>query len=200
MRYLIISVLILLSLNSCKPFQLDGQNSTWVQESLTNNYFADYTKETLYRGRIEVYGNTITGLFIAKRIGEHEHRMVFTSDFGNTLFDFTITDTSFHVNYVMEDLNKKIILNILKRDFTAMLKVVNPVDKRLDTGASWGFKSETDNKYFIVNKDDGQLSQIVLFSKYKRKVDLNFTTDENKELRQIEIIHHNINLKITLIN
>lgn len=200
MRYLIISILILLSLNSCKPFQLDGQNPTLVRESVTNNYFADYKKETLYRGRIEVYGKTITGLFIAKRIGEAEHRMVFTSDFGNTLFDFTITDTSFHVNYVMEDLNKKIILNILKSDFTTMLRIVNPVDKKLDTGASWSFKSEADNKYFIVNKEDGQLSQIVLFSKYRRKVDLNFTTDGLKELKQIEIIHHNINLKITLIN
>lgn len=200
MRYLIISCLLLLSLNSCKPFQMDGQNLIPVQESISNNYFSDYTQETLYRGRIEVYGKAITGLFIAKRIGEHEHRMVFTSDFGNTLFDFTITDSAFHVNYVMEDLDKKIILNILKRDFTALVKMDNPVDKRLDSGTSWAFKSDLDNKYFIVNKDDGQLSQIVLFSKYKKKVDFIFVTDEAKQLKQIEIVHHNIDLKITLTN
>ncbi|WP_430614471.1 hypothetical protein [Flavobacterium sp. JP2137] len=197
-RYLIISLSLLLSLNSCKPFHIEGKNATVVQDTVVNNYFSDYQQETLYRARIEVYGKQLTGLFVAKRIGVATHRMVFTSDFGNTLFDFTLGPDSFQANYVMDDLNKKIILRVLQRDFAALVRIDNPVDKRLDLGESWGYESSEDRKFFRVNKENGQLEKIVLYSKYKSKVDVSFTTAAQGQLRTIEIIHHQIDLKIVL--
>jgi len=198
MRFLIISVFALIGLNSCKPFHLEGQQSTSIQDTVYNNYFSDYQQETLYRGRIDVYGKVITGLFVAKRINEDEHRMVFTSDFGNTLFDFTIKPGAFQVNYIMDELDRKFIVNILKKDFTTLVQIANPVNRRVDKGTVWGFESVFEQKYLLVDKETGQLNKIGIFSKYKPKVDFEFIRDKSNQLSAIEIVHHNIKLQIKL--
>ena len=49
---------------------------------------------------MEVYGNDISGILIIKKISETTHRVVLTSDFGNKMIDFEISENDFKLNYV----------------------------------------------------------------------------------------------------
>ena len=71
---------------------------------------------------MDIYKNHISGILIIKKISETTHRVVMTSDFGNKMIDFEISENDFKLNYVLEDLNKKMVINFLKNDFQELLK------------------------------------------------------------------------------
>ena len=121
-RLLLISF-SLLQLISCKSYQIDDatvkENS--IQE-FKNPYFDNPEIDYVYKAQIEVYGNKLGGIFVAKKISDSIHRVVFTTEFGNKLMDFELSDKDFKVNYVMEELDRKMVLNTLEEDFRLLLK------------------------------------------------------------------------------
>ena len=42
-----------------------------------------------------------------QKLNETTHRVALTSDFGNKLIDFEVSDNDFKLNYVLPDLDKK---------------------------------------------------------------------------------------------
>ena len=78
---------------------------------------------------MEVYGNDISGILIIKKISDSTHRVVMTSDFGNKMIDFEISENDFKLNYVLPDLDKKMVINFLKNDFRELLKQKYAVTK-----------------------------------------------------------------------
>jgi hypothetical protein len=106
-RYLLISAFFTLFI-SCKSYQV--QDAVSVDNSLQfvqNQYFSDVSLDYVYKTHIEIYGNKMGGIFIAKRINDSIHRMVLTTDFGNKLLDFEISENSFKVNFIIDNLDKK---------------------------------------------------------------------------------------------
>ncbi len=86
-------------------------------------------------------GRDVTGILIIKVSDSVNRRIVMTSHFGMTLLDFELSDNgNFKLNYSIEQLNRKRILNLLKRDFQILFdpysdKSVNyfyGVDSRVD--------------------------------------------------------------------
>lgn len=193
--------LLALFLISCKSYQVENatkkEPTTKVYQ---NRYFSDRETDYVYKATIEVYGNQLSGIFIAKRISDTLHRVVFTTDFGNTLLDFELSENSFKVNYIQEDLNRKIIVNTLRDDFRLLLRVDNPVQEEYENEESVVYKS-ADKKwfnYFFVSKSDKRLTKIVAASKSKEKIILGFESKNTIFAQGITIQHKNIKLKITL--
>lgn len=76
---------------SCKSYQLEGvKENLELDKKVQNNYFSNPETDYVYKANIEVYGNNIGGIFIAKPINDTLHRVVFTTDFGNKLMDFEL--------------------------------------------------------------------------------------------------------------
>ena len=104
MRFLISSGLFLLFI-SCKTYEIPNvakiENG---QRIIQNFYFSDSEKDYVYKANIEVYGKQLGGIFVAKKINDTLHRAVLTTDFGNTLLDFEVSENSFKVNYCIEEL------------------------------------------------------------------------------------------------
>ena len=90
-------------------------------EAIVNPYFSNSNQDYVYKAHIEVYNHNFGVLFILKKIAEKQHRIVFTTEMGNTLFDFSFNNEDFKVNYILDDLNKKILINILRKDFKALI-------------------------------------------------------------------------------
>jgi hypothetical protein len=121
-RLLPISFLLLFFV-SCKPYEIAGvQERLASVNSIQNPYFLDTTMDYVYKAHIEVYGNDLSGIFVVKKISDNKHRVVLTTDFGNKLLDFEFSETDFKVNYIVADLDKKIIINTLKNDFKLLLQ------------------------------------------------------------------------------
>ena len=88
MRLLLISLLCA-GLFSCKSYQPENAvRKETTRSEFQNLYFADPETDYVYKAHIEVYGHKSGGIFVAKRINDSVHRVVFTTDFGNKLLDF----------------------------------------------------------------------------------------------------------------
>jgi hypothetical protein len=197
-RFLLISFFSVL-LFSCKSYQVQGvTKKESLETGFKNHYFSNPETDYVYKAHIEIYGNPLGGIFIAKKINDTTHRVVFTTEFGNTLFDFELSDTSFKVNYIVADLDRKIIINTLKEDFRLLLKNDHKVQEVFENEAYIVYKSK-DNKrynYLFESKKDGKLIKLLHTSKTKEKVTFEFDSKINTFAENIKITHQNIKLKI----
>ena len=196
MRYLLISICFICF--GCASFpEKNNLETIAFTSNITNSYFATPSQDYIYKANIEVYDNTFGGIFIVKKIGEQQHRIVFTTEMGNKLFDFTFNKDAFTVNYILDDLNKKILINILKKDFKVLI-TENPKTKNTFKGNNQDvFETNIQgNKYYYFKKD--YLFKIIRANRSKEKVRFLFTDINDNIAQHIEIIHSNIKLKINL--
>ncbi|MDX6181033.1 hypothetical protein SGQ44_02625 [Flavobacterium sp. Fl-77] len=163
-------------------------------------YFSDATIDYVYKANITVYGNELSGIFIAKKINDTTHRIVFTTEFGNKLMDFEISETSFKVNSIVPELDRKILINTLKKDFGLLLKKKYQIQEQFENDSFDIYKSTDGNRdnYLFLSKKDQKLEQLIHSSKTKEKITLTFSSENNIFAEKIEIIHQNIKLRITL--
>ncbi|WP_300565716.1 hypothetical protein [Flavobacterium sp.] len=199
-RFSIISIVTLL-LFSCKSYQI--QDAVKKEKTITefkNPYFSNQATDYVYKANIEIYGNKLGGIFIAKKINDTLHRVVFTTEFGNKLLDFEMSENNFKVNYILDDLNRKIIINTLKDDFRLLLKANHQIDAVFEKEPFVIYKS-IDNKrfnYFFESKKENKLMKLVNTSKTKEKVTFEFSSKNGIFAENIKITHQNIKLKIEL--
>ena len=194
-RYLLISAFFSLFV-SCKSYQIaDAVEIENTTESVQNNYFSDPAIDYVYKTHIEVYGNDLSGIFIAKRINDSIHRLVLTTDFGNKLLDFEISENSFKVNFVFDKLDKKIIINTLEDDFRTLLQVNNKVFKKYKRNQEIIY--QTDKKqYYYTDLITNDLTKIIKTNRRKEKVIFTFNSKKTTFAEEILIQHNNIKLKI----
>ncbi|TYB78595.1 hypothetical protein [Bizionia myxarmorum] len=197
MRYLIISCLLLVV--SCASYtkkqQLENQIST--EKIIKNPYFSDKNQDYVYKASIEVYSKIFGGLLIIKKIDKGNHRVVFTSEMGKKLFDFSITETNFKVNYILDELNKKLLINLLKTDFKALVQEETAILKSFSKENSQVFQTLIlDKKHYYYASN--QLDKIIRTGHRKEKVEFLFSDINNNIAKSIIIAHSNIKLQITL--
>jgi phosphoribosylformylglycinamidine (FGAM) synthase PurS component len=197
-----ISSILVLVLSSCatKNVVKDYTNVPLENTSFEVPYFSNPTIDYVYKANIRVYGNELTGIFIAKKINDSTHRMVFTTEFGNKLLDFEISEKDFKVNSIVSELNRKILVNTLVKDFRLLLRSHYDFKEQFDSKESKVCLSE-DGKllnYLFISKSDNTLSKIVQTTKRKEKINLFFTVESNIFASKIIIEHKTIPLNIEL--
>jgi hypothetical protein len=194
-RYLLISAFFSLFI-SCKSYQV--QDAVSVDNSLQfvqNQYFSDASLDYVYKTHIKIYGNKMGGIFIAKRINDTIHRMVLTTDFGNKLLDFEVSENSFKVNFIIDNLDKKIIINTLRDDFRTLLQVNSKVFKTYKRNNEVIYQTEN-SAYYYFDEVSSNLTKIIKTNKRKEKVIFTFNPKKTTFAENINIQHNNIKLKI----
>lgn len=199
-QFLIINCLLAIVLVSCGSVTKNYTPKKLDKTSYQVPYFSDSKKDYVYKTNITVYGNEISGIFIAKKINDTTHRIVFTTEFGNKLLDFEISDTDFKVNSIVSELDRKILINTLKEDFRLLLKKEYQIQEQFENDADNIYKSKDGKRdnYLFISKKDQKLEKVVHSSKTKEKFTLTFTSENNIFAEKIEIVHQNIKLKIVL--
>jgi len=195
-----ISSLVFL-LVSCKSFV--PPNAELIESELTvveNNYFSDPAKDYVYRAKIEAYGNEFGGIFILKKIEDDLHRIVLTTDFGFKMLDVNISQTTFEINFITGQLDRKIILKTLEQDFKTLLKPSFEVNETFETTRSLIYKAKDGNiNYFIFkNKETELLEKILKTTRTKEKVNFGFEGKNNTFADSINVNHKDLNLDIYL--
>ena len=163
-------------------------------------YFSEPKTDYVYKTNITVYGHEMSGIFIAKKINDTTHRVVFTTEFGNKLFDFEISDTTFKVNSIVSELDKKILINTLKEDFRLLLKKEYLIQEQFENESDNIYKSADGNRdnYLFVSKKEQKLEKLVRSSKTKEKITITFTLENDIFAKKVVILHQNIKLRIEL--
>ena len=197
----LVTSLAVLVLVSCKTYEIKNLSSTKeIEATFTNPYFLDTEIDYVYKAHIEVYGNDLSGILVIKKVNDSLHRVVLTTDFGNKLLDTEISKNSFRVNYILDKLDKKIILNTLEKDFRLLLTANHTVQEVSEMEDYIIYKSKDGKRsnYFFEDKKDGSLTKLINASKSKEKVTFSFSPKNTTFAESILIQHHNIKLKIEL--
>ena len=200
MRYLLISILFLIQTSCALQITKDWKRSEPTKEYVENSYFSELTADYVYKAKITVYGHKFGGILIVKKLVEEEHRVVFTTEFGNKLFDFSYQKNTFKKNFIVEDLDKKMIVNTLQKDFKLLISEKIMVEEQYDLEHEIVLKTCDDKRsnFYFINKKTHTLDKIVNTSKSKQKVEVLYKEVEGGMANNIWINHQNINLQIEL--
>ena len=199
-QFLISSIILLLFI-SCKTYEIPNVSTIESQQkTCKNTYFSSSETAYVYKTTIDVYSKQLSGIFIAKKINDTMHRVVFTTDFGNTLLDFEISEKSFELKHCIDELNKNIILNTLKNDFRLLFKTNHIIFKIFENETNLIYKSKNEKQfnYLMFNKNELRLVQLIQASKTKEKVVIHFQSKNSTLAENIIIDHQNIKVKIEL--
>lgn len=193
--------IIFISLTSCALKTTKGLMSAPIVNSQYQNlYFSDTNTDYVYKSKIDVYGNYFGGILIIKKINKLHHRVVLTTEFGSKIFDFEFQSDNFKVNTILEELDRKIIVNTLKKDFQLLLREQVSVTKEYKNAAYSIYQSQHKKRlnFYFINNKTADLEKLINTSKTKEKVIVTFKNIDKKIAKKILIAHKNIKLKIEL--
>ena len=199
MRILLSSLLVFAILGCASYPKKKGYEFAEIVKSETlNPYFSNALKDYVYKAKIETFDRTFGGIFIIKKIGPSHHRTVFTTEIGNTLFDFSFHGDGFKVNRILKEIDRKILVNILKRDFTTLFSNPSQILQTFKNNKDIIFETKIlSKKHYFYHAAD-QLRAIVRTGSGKEKVVFEFSEIEQDFARKIKIIHKTFPLTITL--
>lgn len=199
-QFLLINCFLAVILVSCGSVTKNYTSKKLDKTTYEVPYFSEPKTDYVYKTNITVYGHDMSGIFIAKKINDTTHRVVFTTEFGNKLFDFEISHTTFKVNSIVSELDKKILINTLKEDFRLLLKKEYLIQEQFENESDNIYKSEDGSRdnYLFVSKKEQKLQKLVRSSKTKEKITITFTLENDIFAEKVVILHHNIKLKIEL--
>lgn len=192
--------LIFLLFISCKTYELTEVKSISNSETTVENLYFSSNEDYVYKCQMDIYNNHVSGILIIKKINQTTHRVVMTSDFGNKLIDFELSDNDFKLNYVLPDLDKKIVINFLKNDFQRLLKREYPVTESFEDDNSKIYLSKINNQsyYLFYNKDNSLLKKVVYTKNNKEKIDFTFDAKKHIFADSIDLQHKDFNINIKL--
>lgn len=192
--------LILLLFVSCKTYQLTDVKSIPNSEKTVENLYFSSNEDYVYKCQMDIYKNHVSGILIIKKIKETAHRVVLTSDFGNKLIDFEVSENDFKLNYVLPDLDKKIVINFLKNDFQEILRQKYPVNESFENENSKIYlsKIEKKNYYLFFNKENNLLKQIIYTKNNKEKIDFSFDAKKHIFADSLNLQHKDFKINIKL--
>lgn len=197
--FLVINLFFLIS---CKTNDIvsNYKSIELKEKEFSNVYFSNQEIDYVYKTNITIYGKEISGIFIIKKINSTQHRIVFTTDFGNKLMDFERSENDFKINYIVDELNKKIVINTLKKDFDLLLKNNFFITQKFENELLTIYKSDSEKQYnyLFIDKKSNQLLKIINSTKRKEKIVVNFSSENNIFANHIIFQHYNIQLKIEL--
>jgi len=192
--------LIFLLFVSCKTYKLTDAKSISNSEKTIENLYFSSTEDYVYKCQMDIYKNHISGILIIKKINETTHRVAMTSDFGNKLIDFEISENDFKLNYVLPDLDKKIVITFLKNDFQQLLKQKYPVTESFENENSKIYFSKIDKKgyYLFFSKENNLLKQIIYTKNNKEKIDFTFDAKKHIFADSLNLQHKDFKINIKL--
>ena len=199
-QFLLINCFLVIVLVSCGSVTKNYTPKKLDKTTIEVPYFTDSKTDYVYKTNITVYGHEMSGIFIAKKINYTTHRVVFTTEFGNKLLDFEISENSFKVNSIVSELDRKILINTLEEDFRLLLKNNYLIQEQFENQENEIYKSQDGKRdnYLFFSKKDQKLEKVVRSSKTKDKITITFTLENDIFAKKVVILHQNIKLKIEL--
>jgi hypothetical protein len=160
---LVIATSIILSWISCSPKgykKLDNSEEIIVKQLFI---FGEKFEKATYRTSINIYGSSLSGITLIKKM-DSSYRVVSMSELGMKYFDFEFPfdeNKLAKVHYIMEPMNKKLLVNMIIRDFELMYHPPEVVAEVANNNESDSSKLSVINKGLIYfTEADGRITEI----------------------------------------
>lgn len=152
--------------------------------------------------RVDVVGKHLSGLLLVKELEDRSTRLVFTNEVGVTFFDLEfLQDGRFEVKKIIEPLNRKVVIETFRDDFSLLLGYPFKGDLK-----GWWNKEERyfgiangkERTYFTTGSECDSLRSLEAGSARKLKVSITMNGGVQRRPERIIIRHHTFNMTITL--
>ena len=206
MRNLLLnSLLLLLLFSACSPGILKNfrkDNAYTVSRNDFYPFFPSGDTTQLFNMQVDFRKNHWSGLLLIKSVQPDVYRLVFTTHFGMSLFDLEFDNDLFRINYCVEALNKKRVMQLLENDFRILLFLNLHTDQNLSD--IYKHKNSPDleinrtgNIYYLKDTKNETLLAIEA-PHFFSSLHYDFTGYFNRFPSVIRITHSRIGIKIQL--
>ncbi|MEI6311635.1 MAG: hypothetical protein WCP57_05170 [Bacteroidota bacterium] len=155
----------------------------------------------MYHTLLDAYSFHFSGIMAIKKI-DNTHRIIFSTETGSTLFDFTLTKNKCKANYVMKAMNNALFLALIKSDIKDLLQTYKYKKNYAKHVQEEVIKNETIEYNQSGDKGVIHSKEIYLrFSKHqeiKKIITFQFNSNEQLSESTITITHQNIPIKIEM--
>jgi hypothetical protein len=171
-----------------------------AQDSIVS-FFNERDTVYLYHTLLDVYTFHFSGVMAIKKL-ETQHRIIFSTETGATLFDFTIEKNKCKTNYIMKEIENPIFVKLIKTDLLDLvqsyLEKKNYTDKvKVSNYSNSNFRLDNNGNQNIVYISGCTIDFINNKNIYKTISHIK--SDENGIVSYvINIIHNNLPIKIEL--
>ena len=157
-----------------------------------------------YEANIDVMDNHISGLMLFKLMPDSSMRIAFTSKSGLKFLDFEFSKNGrFTSHYVIDNLNRKSVINTLRKDFEIILM------QSLDEWPILSYSKsglyfyavpdpEDDSDYYVTSPDCTNLVRVEKGGR-KKVLEAFFSNYTNRIPGEVTLSHTTFNMKISLI-
>ena len=162
--------------------------------------FKDLSKGKLYKAKVEILKNYLSGLLMIKKV-KGSNRVIFTSETGLKFFDFEFAPDTFIVHHLMEQFDNKHVLNTLREDIGALVhfKIDGPYEHVAIKGEEGRINRRKDGEeWMYYYYQDERLNKIERASDKKKKVIITFENYEEDIPQLINIAHKDFKMNIEL--
>ena len=144
LRFVSLTVLLFMGIQvqtSCSP-RISGEGST-VPPVIELTQGEESQK---YNIQLDFMKHHMSGMLIVRRMPDNEIRIVASTYFGLSLFDFSLHDDQFNVNSCIEPMKKEKVLKLLEMDFRRLF--LNGKDVRVKATKDNATQKRTSGKGF----------------------------------------------------
>ena len=198
-KFLIIFLSFVLSL--INPIEGNSQHQETADNAIS--VFADASGKYLFRTKINYKDKVLSGMIIIRKSANNSYRIAMVTELGMTIFEmefFANKEKPFILHSCINYLNKKVIINTLRRDFESIfLNFTNWEEAKIinnSAGTIHIFHYEGKRKYYC-NKY-GDIEKIIRSSWLIKKEVIYIQNTKNPYPRSITIEHQHNRLSIML--
>jgi hypothetical protein len=160
----------------------------------------------MYKTEVDVVGNQFNGILVFKTMPDSSRRVVFTSETGPTFFDFEFKQDRFRVVYCLKKLNRKAVIQTLRKDFELLL-MQNPgrpaaAVLRDSAHLYFPFVSGKETNYYVTDTLCQNLLRIEKSGRRKTKVTVAMEPFQGGMPENVRIVHRNFTfaIRLTVLN
>lgn len=183
---------------SCASYTKSFEPKEKTVETFTPDYLKDF-QEASFKISIEAFENHFGGIMVAKKLKRNHYRFAFLNEFGGKMMDFEILNRELKLNYAVEQLNRKIILNMLEKDFSMLFSEEVLIKNEFAQNELRMLEVEkfSGNKSLFYELNQAGNLQKITLAKNKEKASITLINND-KHLSDIEISHGDFPIKIYL--
>ncbi|NVO03187.1 MAG: hypothetical protein HXX09_10860 [Bacteroidetes bacterium] len=207
MKYLILSSFFVIIFSACGlsfHSNLRTEECRFLNKNEVNTIFNDGFVKALFKTNAHVYGKDFGGLIFIKLMPDNSYRINFITEFGMKIFDFEFKNEKFKVYSCLEQINKKIIINTLEKDFRLLLtnqltkKKVKILKEKKSNTKVLKVKEGKFKNYYFLDSTNVNFNKIESCKNLFKKVTVDLKEYKQGFPKTINFTHKNIDLDIRL--
>jgi hypothetical protein len=199
---MVLPVILMFCLNGCSFGLLEGYQETQQVSVAPVSWFKTDSDHLLMNTTIDVMKNHFSGLLVIKSLPNDGYRIVFITEVGLKIFDMEFNaGKPVQVHYIMEAMNKKILVKTLSADMRLLL--IQPEgDKKPVVYDSPGgmkmvrYKHKRKRSYYEISPATGRPLKAWQVSGTSKKSGINYYSGNGVLIDSVSIIHYHVNLRM----